>query len=102
PNVIAAQRVGRVDADTNNIAGLNASGIHGTQGFIDKRGIAKDFGSCRRKHVQPTRRDYRGPERDFAGINEMNAHTISPFLGGPRHWRAATLSQGRLSFNAPK
>ena len=85
PNFIAAQRIGRVDPDTDNIAGLNASGIHSSQRFIDKRGIAEGFGSCRRKHVQPTRRDYRGPERGFAGINEMNAHTISPFLRRSRH-----------------
>ena len=93
PNFIAAQRIGRVDPDTDNIAGLNASGIHSSQRFIDKRGIAEGFGSCRRKHVQPTRRDYRGPERDFAGINEMNAHTISPFLGGPRHRRGGDITR---------
>jgi hypothetical protein len=51
PKLVAAESIGCVDADADNIASLNASWVQSRKGFIDKRGIAKSFRGCCREHI---------------------------------------------------
>ena len=76
PNFIAAQRIGRVDADAHNVARLNLVRVCRDKGLVDKAGIAKNPRRRRCKHIQPARSDDRRTKRDFAWINEVNAHPM--------------------------
>jgi hypothetical protein len=51
PNLVPAESIRSVDADTHNIAGLDAIWIHGRQGFVDQQRIAKALGGCCREHI---------------------------------------------------
>ena len=82
PDFVAAERVGGVDADADNIAGLNLIRVYRLQGLVDQAGIAKARRCRRCKHIQPARGNDRGAKRNFTGIDEVNAHAMSPSLGG--------------------
>ncbi len=51
PNFVAAQSIRGVDADTNDVARLNLSGVYRFQGLIDQAGITKAQRCGRRKNV---------------------------------------------------
>ncbi len=82
PDFVAAERVGGVDADADNIAGLNLVRFYRLQGLVHQAGIAKARRCRRCKHIQPARGYDRGAKRNFTGIDEVNAHAMSPSLGG--------------------
>jgi len=82
PDLVAAERVGGVDADADNIAGLNLIQFYRLQGLVHQAGIAKARGCRRCEHIQPARGYDRGAKRNFTGIDEVNAHAMSPSLGG--------------------
>jgi hypothetical protein len=82
-NFVAAERIRRMNADTDNVARTNLTRIHSTQGLIDKEGIAEAVGRCRRKHS-----DDRSTESDFAWVNQVDAHAVLPsflLIAGSRH-----------------
>src|SRR5258706_16233479 len=87
PDFVAAESICGVDADANNIARLNLVGVHGLKGFIDQAGIAKARRGSRRQNIQPARSNYSCAERNFTGINEVNAHAALSSWG--RGWRSA-------------
>src|SRR4029077_8316543 len=78
PNFVTAPRIGGVDADTDNIPSLNVERVHCVQSFIDQAWVAKACRRGRRQNVQPARCNDSRTERNFARINEMNAHSVAP------------------------
>ncbi len=76
---VAAQGVAGVDADADDVAGLNGLGHNLLERFIDENGISDDGGRGGGKHEEPARRDDRGAKGIVAGIDEMNAQADQPF-----------------------
>jgi hypothetical protein len=76
---VSAQGIAGVDADADDVAGLNGLGHNLLERLIDEDGISDGTrcGGC--KHEEPTRRDDRGAKGIVAGIDEMNAHAVQPF-----------------------
>jgi hypothetical protein len=81
PNFITAKRVGGVDANTDDVPGLNLEWVYRVQSFIDQTGIAKACGRRCGQHIQPARSNDSRTERNFAWIDQMNAHSVVPSLG---------------------
>src|SRR5256885_12942075 len=81
PDLVAAQGICGVDANADNIAGLNLSRVDRRQRLIHDAGIAKARRCRCRKNIQPSRGNDCSAERDFTWINEVNAHALSPSLG---------------------
>ena len=70
----AAQSIAGMDADANDIAGLNEFGLNLFKGLVGNERIAVAGRSSGGKHVQPTRRDHADAERSIAGIDQVDAH----------------------------
>jgi hypothetical protein len=70
----AKRSVGRMNADSDRVPGLNSVRIQLKQRLIDKNGVAKTFRRGGSEHVLPTRSDHRGSERHTAGVNQVNIH----------------------------
>ena len=51
PNLVTTKCIRRVDADADNIAGLNLIRVHSRQRLIDDAGIAKAHRCRRRKNI---------------------------------------------------
>ena len=62
--------------------GLYVHRIKALKGFVDEVGIAKAGGCRGGQNVQPAGSNNSRTERNFAGINQMNAHPFAPSLGG--------------------
>jgi hypothetical protein len=62
PNLVSAESIRSVDADTYNITGLDGIWVHSSQGFVDQQRIAKALWCCCRKNIQPARSNDCGPE----------------------------------------
>src|SRR5947209_3390921 len=77
---VAAESIGGVDANANNVALLNLSRAYRCQSLIHQARIAKAHGCSRRENIQPARGNDCSAERNFAGINEMNAHAVFVLL----------------------
>jgi hypothetical protein len=78
--LVAAEGVAGVNADADDVVGLDGFGEDLFEGFVDEDGI-----SCRRRcgcgeDEEPTGGDYCSPKRVVAGIYEMNANVNLPFL----------------------
>jgi hypothetical protein len=71
---IAAKSIPRVNADADDISGLNALGHNLFQGFVDQNGIPN--GKWRRccEHKQPSGGNDGSTKGVVARIYEMNAH----------------------------
>ena len=59
-----------MDANADNIAGLNLFQVRSLEGFIHQGGVAKAGRGCCREYIQPSRRNHCSAERDFAGIDK--------------------------------
>jgi hypothetical protein len=70
----AAQSVPCMDADADNVTGLNQLGLNQLQRFVGDHRVAILARSRRSKHVQPPRGDDADPKRNIAGIYQVNAH----------------------------
>ena len=94
---VAAERVAGMNADADDVAGLDRCRIEKCQGFVDQYGIAVAFGRGAGQDVQPARRDDGGAERDMAGIDQMNFHArVAPFEGAWAVSRSrAEVAEGR-------
>jgi hypothetical protein len=73
-DLVAAEGVEGMNADTDDIAGLEAGWIHRTERFIGDRRIAKGGRRCGGNHVDPSWRDHGGAKRYATGIYEANLH----------------------------
>src|SRR6185312_8603454 len=69
-------------ADADNIAGFNLVQLCRLQRLVHQAGIAKARRCRRCEHIQPARGYDRRAKRNFTGIDEVNAHAMSPSLGG--------------------
>jgi hypothetical protein len=69
-----AQRIARVDADADDVAGLNGIEVHLLQRFVRNNGVAAAKRCGARENIKPARGDYPDSERGVAGVNQMNAH----------------------------
>jgi hypothetical protein len=81
-DLISTQSIAGMDTDADNIARLYLLGIQRFQRLIDQYGIAKTSRRGCRQNVQPAWSNYGCAERNFTGIDEVNAHAMSPSLGG--------------------
>ena len=66
---ISAERIARMNADPDDIAGPHRVEIQRLEGFVDDDGIAIGGGRRRRQHIQPARRDHRRAERHITRID---------------------------------
>ena len=71
---VSSQCVAGVNADTDDVAGLNTLQVEVFQSFIADFGIAERLVGRSGEHVQPSRRDDCRAERSIAGIDEVDAH----------------------------
>ncbi len=79
-HLVAAQSVAGVDADADNVAGLNGLRDDLLERFIDEDGIAGRLWRGGGKNKQPARRDDRRSKRIVAWVDQMNAHGIQSLL----------------------
>src|ERR1700693_3634098 len=77
---ISTEGVGGVDADANNISSLNAGGGYGVESLVHQGCIPIRLRGGRCQHIQPARSYDRGTKRNFARIDEVNAHAIFALL----------------------
>ena len=76
PDLVAAKRVAGVNADADDVAGLNARPYRTLPGFRRRSGRAIR-GRCRaRQHEQPTGRDDADAEREMAWVHKMDSHAL--------------------------
>ena len=75
---VAAQRVDRVNADSDDVAGLDRVFVELVQRFVDQHRVAVTRRRRRGQHVQPSRGDDGGAERHVARIDQVNSHRYSP------------------------
>ena len=85
PDFVSAKGVAGMDADADDVAGLDGFGGDLFEGFVDEDGI-----SCGRRcgcgeNEEPTRGNYGGPKRVIAGIYEMDTQE-STLLGVERRF----------------
>ena len=73
-DLVAAQRIAGVYADSDDIAGLNPPHIEGVERFIRNLWLAKRRRRRRRQDEQPPRRDDANAERQVTRIHQMNSH----------------------------
>ena len=71
---VAAQRVACVNADPDDVAGLNRRVIQHLQRFVRDERIAELARGRRRKDVKPSRRNDTDTEREMAGIDQVHLH----------------------------
>ena len=89
--VVAAARVGCVDADADDVTRLEGGRIETLEGFVGKNGIAPGCRRRGRQHVQPARGNERDAEGDVTRVDDMDSHLATvthirlPFgpLSGP-------------------
>jgi hypothetical protein len=74
PDFVATQRVERVDADPDHVAGRHAVDVDLLECFVDHLGIAQSCGCGRGQHIEPSGRNYSGSESNVARIDEVDAH----------------------------
>src|SRR5579864_5998627 len=72
PNLVPTQRIAGVNANSNNITGMNSERLERLQGFIYKVRASVRIGSGSGQHIQPPRRYDRRPKRHIARIDQMN------------------------------
>src|SRR5437867_3372149 len=76
-DLIATERISRMDADADGISPSYSGRIHTVQCLIYNHGISeRPRGSCG-EHIKPTRGNDRPTERDVARINQVNSHSNS-------------------------
>ena len=76
-DLVAPQRVAGVDADADDVAGLDGGGVDRVERFVHDDGIAELGWRRRRDDIQPARRNNADAERDVAWVDEMNSHRVS-------------------------
>jgi hypothetical protein len=63
-----------MDANANDVAGLNEFGLNLFKRLVSDKRITVVGRSRSGKHVQPTRSDHADPERGITRINKVDAH----------------------------
>jgi hypothetical protein len=77
-NLVPAKGIGGVDANSDDISGMNVGWFDGLKSFVNQNGIPKAGGGCSGQNIEPSRSNDRGAERNIAGINQMNSHAGLP------------------------
>src|ERR1700733_5477266 len=80
-DLVAAQCVAGVDADADDVAGLDGFGDDLFEGLIDEDGVAGDFRCGRGEHEKPSRGDDRGAKGIVRGVYETYTHWGPTFPG---------------------
>ena len=78
-DLVAAQSVAGVDADADDVPGLNAVGIDLLQRLVDEDGIAHRRRRGRGQHEEPAGRNDGRAKGIVAGIHQKNAHRSPAF-----------------------
>src|SRR5450432_3609759 len=73
-NFVSAQSVGRMNANADRIARLNALRIHRKQRFVNQNRISKTSRRGGSQNVLPSRRDYCGSKRHTTWVDQVNVH----------------------------
>ncbi len=73
-DLVSAQGIAGMDADADDVAGLDGLGVDLFERFIDEDGIACGGGRGGGEHEEPARRDDSGTKGIVAGIDEMHLH----------------------------
>ena len=75
PDLIATQRVARVDADADHVARLHLLRVERFERLVADDGIAEARRRGGREHEQPAWRDDGGAEGNVAWVHEKHAHS---------------------------
>ena len=75
---VADQRVAGVDADADDVAGLDPAVVERLEALVDHDRIAPLAGGRGREHVQPAGGDDGYAEREVAGVDDEYAHGSLP------------------------
>jgi hypothetical protein len=67
--LVSPQGVARVNADPDNVTGMNVLGVKRTDRFVAEDGVAERGRRCGGEDAQPSGRDYRRAKSRIAGIN---------------------------------
>ena len=92
PDLVATQRIARVDADADDVARLHLLRVERLERLVADDGIPEARRRRGREHEEPARRDDGGAERDVAWVHEKHAHSgISRLMvdGGGDAWARA-------------
>jgi hypothetical protein len=73
---VAAEGIAGMDADADDVSGMNGFGDNLLDGFVGKDGIACDGWRGGGEDEQPSRSDDRCSKRIVAGIDEVDAHNL--------------------------
>jgi hypothetical protein len=71
-NLVAAQGITGMDADSDDVAGTDLGRVEQGQGLVGEHRIAVDRRGRCGEHVQPARRDHPNPERHVARVDEVH------------------------------
>jgi hypothetical protein len=94
-DLVAAEGVAGVDADADDVAGLDGFGDDLLEGFVDEDGVACGGGCGGSEDEEPTRGDDGGAKGVVARIYEMNADESTLFLVRTRWIQRAAFSNVR-------
>ncbi len=73
-DLVSAQRIAGVDADADDVAGLDGGGVDRFERLVNEDGVAGNLWRGGGKDEKPARGDDSGAKGVVAGIYEMNAH----------------------------
>src|SRR4030095_8203461 len=74
PALVSTQRVPRVNADADDIARLDFTGVELFECFVDKARVAVPSRCCAGQDIQPARCNDANSERNVTGVNEIDGH----------------------------
>ncbi|HTD96675.1 MAG TPA: hypothetical protein VK627_07085 [Edaphobacter sp.] len=94
-DLVAAQGIAGVDADADDIAGLNGFRDDLLDGFVDEDGIARDCRSRCGQDKEPSGGDNGSTKGVVAGVYKMDANLNLPFLVRVRWIQRVALSNMR-------
>ena len=97
---VAAKSVAGVDADADEVAGLDGFGEDLLDGFIDEDGVAGCGWGSGGEDEKPTWSDDGGTEGVVAGVDEMNADESTLFLVRVRWIQRMAFSNVRETLRA--
>ena len=73
-DLVAAQRVARMDADADDVARRDGRRVELLERFVDDERVAEIGRRRRREHVEPAGRNDGHAKRDMAWIDEVDSH----------------------------
>jgi hypothetical protein len=84
PDLVAAKRVARMDADADHVSRLDRRGIERLEGLIGQKRNAVVRRRGGRQYIQPPRRDHADAERHVTRVDQVHPHRFECPCHQPR------------------